>query len=237
MGEFRIVRARDVSGHEFRRLAKQTGWQRVVDGVVVESADDVTEEALRRLRVEEVAARFGSGAVVSHQSAALVYGLPQWNIAHDRVHVTKNRRTGARRSRDVVVHAAPIAGPVVLLDGLLVTTPARTIVDCARTLSFEHAVVVGDAMVRKFGVSSAELDRELASARNRTGTAAAHRAVASLDGHSESVGESLSRIAFHRNKINGFVPQGEVFDGDGNFIARVDFFHRSEPLLASSTVI
>ena len=231
MGEHRIVRRGiDCELHEFRRLAKHPGWTRVIAGVLVESADELPPETLRRLRVEAIVERLGAGAVVSHQSAALVYGLPQWNIPHDDVHVTK-RNTTRRRSRDVIVHAAPLPGPVAVVDGLLVTTPARMIVDCARTLTFEQAVVIGDAAVRKFGVTQAELDRELDRARTRKGIAAARRAVAFLDGHSESVGESLSRIALARNNIVGFIPQGEVFSADGEFLGRADFFHESAPLL------
>ena len=231
MGEFIPIRARNLSDHEFRRLARQPEWQRVVNGVIVAVTDELTPDVLARLRIVEVVDRLGEYSVVSHQSAALVYGLPQWTVPHEVVHVTKNRCSGGRRAREVVVHAAPIPGPVAVVDGMLVTTPARTIVDCARTLTFEQAVVIGDAAVRKFGVTADELNIELEHARTRTGAAAARRAVAFLDGHSESVGESLSRISFARNKITEFVPQGEVFDHDGVLLGRSDFFIPAKPLL------
>ena len=137
--------------------------------------------------------------------------------------------TGARRTRDSVLHTTPI-GLVAVVDGLLVTTPARTVVDCARTLDYEQAVVIGDAAVRKFGVTRRDLDRELEQAQRRKGIAAARRVVAFLDGHSESPGESRSRVALARNNLI-LVPQGEVFDEKGRFIGRVDFYDKDKPVV------
>ena len=227
MGEIR--RRDELEPHEFRRLRK-AGWLRVIDGVAADPAIELTGPEQHRRRAHAVVRRLTSGAVVSHQSAAVVYGLPVWDTPLDVVHITRSQATGGRRTRDAVLHAIPIVGLVAVVGGLLVTTPARTIVDCARTLDFEHAVVIGDAAVRKFGVTSKDLERELDLAKHRKGIAAARRAVAFLDGHSESAGESRSRIALARNDIR-LVPQGDVFSNDGRFLGRVDFFDKDRPVI------
>jgi hypothetical protein len=68
----------------------------------------------------------GDGAALSHFSAAVL-----WAILDDRgqrIHVTAEKQ---RRCRGVVAHHAPLAGERVTRQGIVVTTPARTIVDLA----------------------------------------------------------------------------------------------------------
>lgn len=68
----------------------------------------------------------GEGAALSHFSAAVL-----WGVLEDRgamVHVTAPRR---RRVRGVVVHVSPLDGQRVRRQGIVVTTPARTLVDLA----------------------------------------------------------------------------------------------------------
>ena len=68
----------------------------------------------------------GEGAALSHFSAAVL-----WAILGDRgqpIHVTAEKQ---RRCRGIVVHHGPLDGERVRLQGIVVTTPARTIVDLA----------------------------------------------------------------------------------------------------------
>jgi very-short-patch-repair endonuclease len=68
----------------------------------------------------------GDGAALSHFSAAVL-----WAILDDRgqrIHVTAEKQ---RRCRGIVVHHAPLSGERVTRQGIVVTTPARTIVDLA----------------------------------------------------------------------------------------------------------
>jgi very-short-patch-repair endonuclease len=68
----------------------------------------------------------GEGAALSHFSAAVVWGILQ--AEGQPIHVTSERR---RRVPGVVVHKAPLQGERVWRLGIVVTTPARTIVDLA----------------------------------------------------------------------------------------------------------
>jgi very-short-patch-repair endonuclease len=68
----------------------------------------------------------GEGAALSHLSAAVL-----WGILDDRgqtIHVTVE---GNRRRRGLVVHRSPLEGERVTRNGIVVTTPARTLVDLA----------------------------------------------------------------------------------------------------------
>jgi very-short-patch-repair endonuclease len=68
----------------------------------------------------------GDGAALSHFSAAVV-----WRLLDDRgqlIHVTAE---GRRRVKGVVVHRSPLQGERVRRQGIVVTTPARTLVDLA----------------------------------------------------------------------------------------------------------
>jgi hypothetical protein len=68
----------------------------------------------------------GEGAALSHFSAAVL-----WEILEDRgqpIHVTVE---GNRGCRGVVVHRSPLQGERLRRHGIVVTTPARTLVDLA----------------------------------------------------------------------------------------------------------
>lgn len=182
-------------------------------------------EERHRLLIDATVPSLSDAAIVSHQSAAVLYGLPLWRPSLDRVHVTRDRRNGGRIKDRLIVHCASLDRRVAEIDGYLVTTPARTVLDVARTLPFEQSVIIGDAAVRRFGIDAEELEAELEFGKRRRGTAAARRVVAFLDGRSESVGESRSRVMILRTGLAAaFLSQGVVSGPDGRFVGRTDFY-------------
>ncbi|WP_433202283.1 hypothetical protein ACQP1G_11935 [Nocardia sp. CA-107356] len=201
-------------------------WQRVCRGQYVNACDVGELNAAQRhlILTRAVAAGASSAAVVSHVSAAIVHGLPEWFIPLTRVHLTRNRRTGARIGPRIVVHAA-LTEPdeVVPIGELRVTTVARTIIDLARTVPFEQAVVVGDAALRLGRTSRAELADQLMRATGRPGCPAARRVIEFLDGRSESPGESRSRVVLHTAGFPAPELQPTIVGAAGEFVARVDF--------------
>jgi predicted transcriptional regulator of viral defense system len=99
-----------------------------------------------RFRVTAELSRVAPDAAVSHGSAAVLYGLPVWNVPLGLVHVTKVRRSGGRRTGRLYVHTAPLRpDEIETVCGKRVTSPARTVTDLARTLPFEPALVIADA--------------------------------------------------------------------------------------------
>jgi very-short-patch-repair endonuclease len=72
----------------------------------------------------------GKGAVLSHGSAALLWGLP-WRD-NKWVDVTVPTRGGRKRRRLVVVHRSALRPTeVTVQDGIPVTSPSRTVIDLA----------------------------------------------------------------------------------------------------------
>lgn len=162
-------------------------------------------------------------AVVSHMSAAALHGLPVFDDALDCVHLTRDRSYGGKARRYVRLPPTPLAeGEVVEIAGFPVTSLARTVVDLSRSLGLKRAVAVGDAALAR-GLPPAELDEVLARAARRTGVGAARRAVAFMDGRSESVGESFSRVMLHEQGIPPTDLQLDVCEGNGWLVGRGDF--------------
>ena len=216
---------RGYSDDEIRRLYTRGEWQRIGRGAYLSASmySALGEEERHRVLIDSTIHAVSDDAVLSHQSAAVVYGLPLWKTPSTGVHVTRNRRGGGRIKRRTTVHCAPIGERVAVVDGHSLTLPVRTLIDLARTLPFEQAVVVGDAAVRRFGVGREDLEAELARAARRHGVDAARRVVRFLSGHSESVGESRSRVMLSRAGLPAPSQQGEVFEPGGRRIGRVDF--------------
>ncbi|NMN95721.1 hypothetical protein [Antrihabitans stalactiti] len=215
-----------IADHEIRGLYTRAGWRRLGHGAyVAESAfTGLDQHAKHRLLLDATLPALSSDSVLSHQSVAVAYGLPIRGLPLDAVHVTRDRETGNRVRPTLNVHCSPLGGEVVELDGRLLTTPARMIVDLGRTAPLEAVLVTADAAVREFGVTASDLAIELERAKNRSGIAAARRLVDLVDGHSESVGESLSRLMLRSFGFTGFKTQGNVYLEHGRLLGRVDFY-------------
>lgn len=122
-------------------------------GVVVRAdavQDDVVGQHLMTARAELAA---NPDAVLSHQSAALVWGLPTpgftpWSDLP--VSVTLPRSGHASRAGKAIHHVRPLPASQVQRDGLgyRVTTPARTAVDLAAGLAIPQALAVLDGSAR-----------------------------------------------------------------------------------------
>lgn len=215
-------------GHTDRELRRALGRRDLVPirpGAYLRGPDFAALDTASQHRalVLATAAATGPDLVVSHVSAAVLHGMDLWNIPLDRVHQTVDRPQGGKRGRRRHLHAAPMRDDeVTVVDGVRCTRPARTVVDLARTVPFEQAVVVGDSALHKKIVTPDELADSLASAHHRSGINAARRAVAFLDGRSESVGESRSRVLMHRMRLPKPALQ-QWIRGKGDPIGRVDF--------------
>lgn len=115
--------------------------------------------------------------------------------------------------------------PAVLVEGVPVTSLARTVADLARTLPFEQAVVLADGAMSVKRADAPDRGDVLAvlDQRRWPGTPAARRVVAFADARSQSPGESRSRIALWRAGLPTPVLQWEVRRSDGVLVGEVDF--------------
>jgi hypothetical protein len=133
---------------------------------------------------------------VSHQSAAVLHGLPLWNVGLDRVHITRRPRAWNDTSPVLRCHVARLRdGEVMDVDGFQVTDPVRTALDLARSLPHEAAVVALDGALHVGALSHDDLRARLMDIAGSPGSRSASRVVAAADGRSQSVGESRSRLA------------------------------------------
>lgn len=228
--------ARGYTDRELRGLRRRGRFTLPRRGAYLVGPRLAEAEAWHRVNVHAALSQLGDGVVISHLSAAVLHGLPTWGVSLDTVNVTRSRRSGGRKQRLVHVRTARLEpADVVMLDGVLVTSAARTVVDIARCTSFAAAVVVADAALARCMVTSAELLHVLSRCRRWPGSPHAQRVIAFADGRAESVGESRSRVAIALAGLPRPEPQWVVHDAGGRFVARTDFGWNSSVLLASST--
>jgi hypothetical protein len=220
------------SDGELSRLVRAGELSRLRRGAYVDSVLPAEPAALHRLLVRATMAGLRRPAVVSHQSAAVLHGLPLWDVPLDRVHVTRRPRAWNDSSAVLCCHVAQLRDDeVVEMDGLQVTDPVRTALDLARSLPLEAAVVALDAALHLGALSHELLRGRLFDIAGTPGSRTAARAVTAADGRSESVGESRSRVILYRWKLPPSDLQFEIRSPSGVLVARSDFVWEADRLV------
>ena len=215
--------ARGFTATEIARLVRDERLAKLRRGAyALPLPPDSTPSVLHRALISAAVLQVSDHAVVSHISAAILHGLPTWNDQLDRVHITRDRAGGGRIKQDLRVHGTRLAAyETTLVDGLPVTTLARTVLDLACAGALERAVAVGDAALR-LGMPPEDLVRLVDEAKGRHGAARARQTAALIDAAAESPGESVSRVRFRRWGLPIPVLQYVVRDVRGTFVARGD---------------
>lgn len=191
----------------------------------------VTDPVLRhRNAVIESQLGRGPGWAAARRSAAVVMRLPL--IGQPPTTPQLARDAGEAQSHGGDRHARVTTLPRqqrVHYDGVLLTSPARSVADIARAESFRNAVVTADGALRR-GVEGKAFAVVLGEMRRWPGVGQARAALAFADGRAESPGESLARVALHAHRLPAAEPQVEIWRY-GHLVARVDLLLR-EALLA-----
>jgi hypothetical protein len=211
------------SDDELRRLTRSGEWSRLRRGAYLDGVPPSSTEERHRLLLRATVGGLRRPAIVSHQSAAVLHGLPLWGVGLDRVHVTRRPPAVQDTGRFLRCHVARLrADEVVEVDGLPATTLLRTVLDVACALPLEPAVVLLDRALHGGALDHAELRDGLGALVGVPRSRRAARAVELADGLSESVGESRSRVVLHQQ---GVAPSGLQFEvrSDGRLVARTDF--------------
>ena len=204
-------------------------WRRLRPGIyaehhVIGACKDPPQR--HALHVAAAVLAQGSGDTAgSHHSAAFIYGFALLRKPKPEVTVTRTPRGRGRAAR-AGVHVHPAALPAEHVrkeDGVALTSPARTVIDLARALTYEESVVLADSALRQGHTSRHALDDVLRYCRTWPGISRASRAVRFADPHAESALESLARLLFATYGLPP--PQTQVILGDDwEAIARVDFY-------------
>jgi predicted transcriptional regulator of viral defense system len=199
LGLFTAADARRAGyGHpEIRQLCGAGTWRRLRRGVYV-TAQEFTaiEEGGRLLQAECLAVLLELSrqtAVISHDSAARLWGLPVRRQLTGAVRLTDP--TLSRQGRGYRITQAPLpAGDVATSGPFRLTAPGRTLLDCAREWPLDDAVVAMDAALLAGTVSSLELAELVVALRGWSGAGRAARAVTLADGRAESPLETRGRL-------------------------------------------
>ncbi|MFD2792716.1 hypothetical protein ACFS27_04050 [Promicromonospora vindobonensis] len=148
MNEAEIVLAREHDREALRRAVRGQKMERIRRGAYRRRRDPTGDryEVARDRAVARVVAVSSQirRAVVSHESAALLYGLRLWQLP-ERVHVIQSYRASSASASDVARHLLTLADHErTVLGGVPVTSPARTVADCCVSLHPLLALVIVD---------------------------------------------------------------------------------------------
>jgi very-short-patch-repair endonuclease len=118
--------AAGLSDHGIARRVKDGRLWRVHQGVYAVGRPALTFHG----RLMAAVLSCGTGAAVSHYAAGVLQGLLKER--GPRIDVTVPGSGGRRRRGAVIIHRGPLpAGEVITVEGIPVTSPARTVVDLA----------------------------------------------------------------------------------------------------------
>lgn len=157
--------------------------------------------------------------VVAGRSASAVHGA-KWVDANRPAEILYDNRhapTGIRTWSDGIED-----DEVVLVDGMVVTTPARTALDLARRYPFGAAVAMIDALARATRLKMADVELLADRYTGRRGIRRARIALPAVDAGAESPRETWLRLLLIRA---GFPPpqtQIPVYDEYGQLVAVFD---------------
>jgi hypothetical protein len=174
--------------------------------------------------------------VASHASAACLYGWPRPWAGWGAPQLTAQADTNATRRRaDVVIHSATLTREdVAIRDGVLVTSPGRTIADLLRRIATPAAVALADHALRRGHATYDDVTRALSAQAGWPHVVKARRALCLIDPRRESWLESWSCVALHSVGIALPVPQVMILDAESRFVARVDAFWPDHALVGEA---
>lgn len=180
-----------------------------------------TEEDEHVLRAVALVRRLHAVAA-SHTTAAIALGLPlrrDWLLTVD-LSPLAGRRGHAKSGPGYRMHRRPL-GPESLapVGELMATDPVTTILDCARVLDEDWAVVLADAALHKGLVTVEQLRAESEKIHRLQGASRARALPGKASRKAESPGETLARLRLIRM---GYSPDEQVVLGDVPGSPRVD---------------
>ncbi len=159
-------------------------------------------------------------AVVAGNSAAALLGAKWIRPILDAELIHDNRRPPP----GITVHTDTLLdGEVAEIDGMLVTSAARTAFDIGRrTTSRLQAVQRLDALTNATDVKPTDVEAVIADHRGTRGVVRLRKLLPLVDGGAESPQETRTRLALVDAGLPRPQTQIRVFDDYGDFVARID---------------
>ncbi|MCU1438686.1 MAG: hypothetical protein JWP66_1773 [Naasia sp.] len=181
------------------------------------AAAGTEDRALLHLRAYATTAQ--TPPTFSHQSAALLHGLPLLRFEPTEVHIADRTGSGGRSGSGVRRHFGPSRSSHEV-GGLYATSLERTLIDLAESTPFRDAVVAVDAGLQRVDLADV---RALAARKACRGWRRVQRVLDFASPLAESPGESLSRVIMHELGLPTPVLQQDFRDRRG-LIGRADFW-------------
>lgn len=202
------------SDDQIRRRLRQGDWQVVLGRVLTRAGRTVTP--LLRDRAALLAV---PDAVLAGPSAARRYGLDVPGLRTSLI-VAPERRV---RLAGVSIRREPLdPADLVLIEGVLLTGPDRTVVDCVRELSPDQADLVLDRALQRKLIT---FDGFVTRVQTMVGQHGIRKLVMAMSRHAHgarSVAERLLVRGLRRAGIEGWRANVPVHDAEG-LIGEVDF--------------
>ncbi|MEP6479569.1 MAG: type IV toxin-antitoxin system AbiEi family antitoxin domain-containing protein [Rhodoglobus sp.] len=218
------LRRLDIDDRPFRRAVLRGDVVRIHRGAYVSAEEWSGLDRHERYRRHVIAAALASRSkpVLSHQSAAVLWGVPLIGEWPKAVHVLTTISAGTRTENGFHRHASEtLDDEIVESDGVRFTSFARTLIDLAKDTTFASAVAGLDWSLRapsrgadpRVRIEALRQYVELHPiARNRRKV---QRALGFANPLAESPGESLSRVVIHELGFPAPELQSRVDDARG----------------------
>lgn len=226
----RLTRAE--TSAEARRLERQ-----VVAGVMVAPRRGmfVNADEWRRTSPQEKSRRVLATLSDVHAnwtfclfSAAVIYGLEVGSDDLDLIHRQWSKQARQKKGNVIIIHHSKKVESC-LIDGIRVTPPLQTVVDCLCSLGFGRALAIADSAMRVLGLTKDAMREELALRGECTGWKIARDAITYANPLSMNGGESVARAVMIEQ---GFMipqlqaPRRDPLNPDSQFF--VDFLWNLE---------
>jgi len=199
-------------GKDVGRRAKLDGLTRIRPGAYVWVPTGLSgweeKRFLALARCAAYGAQLRAEVTFSHQTAALLHGLPLWSYG-DKTYAYQPYGWSGDGDPTLVRRAGRLDdGERETIQGLPVTSLERTATDCVRSMHPRDALVVADAVLRRLAEVSrhdrdaslnrmadvrAQLMERLAALGPARGVVQARAVVAAANGFAESPGETVQR--------------------------------------------
>ncbi|KGI67145.1 hypothetical protein H7H73_06155 [Mycobacterium rufum] len=188
---------------------------RLFRDVYIDSDAEVTSATLAR------AGWLWSGrtAIIAGRSAAALHGSAWVDTGHpvELIHQNRHRLPGLRLRGDSVD-----ADETMLIDGMAVTTPARTALDLACWHPRAEAMVAVDALLRATGLDVAEAQMLADRHPGRRGIVSARRVLDVADAGAQSPRETWLRMLLLDDGLPPPTTQIPVYGDTGSVVAYLD---------------
>jgi hypothetical protein len=211
-----------------RKNLRGRQWRHVLQGVWAH----VDLPDTRATRLAAVRLVLPAGWFICGLTAAWIWGIDVQDRRSDLIWI--GGRTGRRvrtRAGCLVREITVDDADLQVVDGVLMTTPLRTVFDCGRWLSVVEGTVVADAIAHERVITVAGLAAYAKSHRALRGIRTLDQVIDLMDPKSESPMETRVRVLIVRSGLPRPQCQIEIRDAAGNFVARADLGYETERVI------